>query len=430
MVARRAAPRASSIEIAARSRARARASLADAPRETDGGAVTARRAPRAIARCRRAWRRHDVVARGDVTRHSSPLRRVRGLTRAPTRMATSTTMRGSSARGVGARGGARATRGKILRRATSSASDARASDSSTTTRRYGVEERYWTWEGHRIRYTTSGASGPAMVLVHGFGGNCDHWRRNVNELGETRRVFAIDLLGYGYSDKPNPMAEGLRQNEIYCFETWGRQIGDFIDEVVGEPAFVACNSVGGVAGLQVAVDAPEKVRGLALINISLRGLHVTKQPAIIRPFVKAFQQTLRETALGKSFFASVAKPRTVRNILKEAYGDSAQVTDELVEAILTPGLRDGAAEVFLDFISYSGGPLPEELLPKCKVPVRMLWGDKDPWENIDQGRKLYASYADKFIPLPGVGHCPQDEAPALVNKLLNEFVDEYAPSSG
>lgn len=68
MVARRAAPRASSIEIAARSRARARASLADAPRETDGGAVTARRAPRAIARCRRAWRRHDVVARGDVTR--------------------------------------------------------------------------------------------------------------------------------------------------------------------------------------------------------------------------------------------------------------------------------------------------------------------------------------------------------------------------
>jgi len=269
-----------------------------------------------------------------------------------------------------------------------------------------------------------------MVLVHGFGGNCDHWRRNVNELGETRRVFAIDLLGYGYSDKPNPMAEGLGQNEIYCFETWGRQIGDFIDEVVGEPAFVACNSVGGVAGLQVAVDAPEKVRGLALINISLRGLHVTKQPAIIRPFVKAFQRTLRETALGKSFFASVAKPRTVRNILKEAYGDSSQVTDELVEAILTPGLRDGAAEVFLDFISYSGGPLPEELLPKCEVPVRMLWGDKDPWENIDQGRKLYASYADKFIPLPGVGHCPQDEAPALVNKLLNEFVDEYAPSRG
>jgi len=57
----------------------------------------------------------------------------------------------------------------------------------------------------------------------------------------------------------------------------------------------------------------------------------------------------------------------------------------------------------------------------------MFWGDKDPWENIDAGRKLYAQYADKFIPLNGVGHCPQDEAPELVNALLEEFMCEYAP---
>ena len=56
-------------------------------------------------------------------------------------------------------------------------------------------------------------------------------------------------------------------------------------------------------------------------------------------------------------------------------------------------------------------------------------GEKDPWESIDEGRKLYASYADKFIPLPGVGHCPQDEAPELVNALLNEFIDDYAATA-
>ena len=63
----------------------------------------------------------------------------------------------------------------------------------------------------------------------------------------------------------------------------------------------------------------------------------------------------------------------MKNILKEAYGDSSQVTDELVEAILTPGLRDGAAEVFLDFI-VAARSASEELLPKCEVPVRMFWG--------------------------------------------------------
>jgi len=314
--------------------------------------------------------------------------------------------------------------------AMTSSSAAAAGPSGAPRERYGVTEKYWTWRGHTIRYTCAGDSGEPVVLVHGFGGNADHWRRNVNALSARgRRVFAIDLLGYGYSDKPDPMRPELKQNEIYCFETWGAQICDFVDDVVGAPAFVACNSVGGVAGLQAAVDAPEKVRGIVLMNISLRGLHITKQPPFARPFVKALQRTLRETAIGKSFFGSVAKARTVKNILKEAYGDSSQVTDELVEAILTPGLRDGAAEVFLDFISYSGGPLPEELLPKCTVPVRMFWGDKDPWENIDEGRKLYASYADKFIPLPGVGHCPQDEAPELVNALLNEFIDDYAAAA-
>ena len=266
-----------------------------------------------------------------------------------------------------------------------------------------------------------------MVCVHGFGGNADHWRRNVNALGATRPTYAIDLLGYGYSDKPNPM--NVEQNSIYNFENWAEQLEDFMDEVVGGPAFLACNSVGGVAGLATAVNAPEKVRGVVLMNISLRGLHITKQPAFMRPFVSALQRTLRETSIGRQFFGTVAKADTVKKILKEAYGDSEQVTDELVEAILTPGLRQGAAEVFLDFISYSGGPLPEDLLPKCAPPVRMFWGDKDPWENINEGRKLYAQYADKFIPLKGVGHCPQDEAPELVNALLEDFMREYSPAN-
>ena len=93
-----------------------------------------------------------------------------------------------------------------------------------------------------------------MVCVHGFGGNADHWMRNVNALGATRPTYAIDLLGYGYSDKPNPM--NVEQNSIYNFENWAEQLEDFMDEVVGGPAFLACNSVGGVAGLQTAVNAP------------------------------------------------------------------------------------------------------------------------------------------------------------------------------
>ncbi|URE26884.1 alpha/beta hydrolase fold [Musa troglodytarum] len=91
------------------------------------------------------------------------------------------------------------------------------------------------------------------------------------------------------------------------------------------------------------------------------------------------------------------------------------VTDELVQIILQPGLEPGAADVFLEFICYSGGPLPEELLPKVKCPVLVAWGDKDPWEPVELG-KLYAEFGvvEDFVILPDVGHCPQDEAPDLV----------------
>jgi hypothetical protein len=57
----------------------------------------------------------------------------------------------------------------------------------------------------------------------------------------------------------------------------------------------------------------------------------------------------------------------VKNILRQCYGDKSAVTDELVSDILTPGLQPGAAAVFLDFVSYSSGPLPEDLLPRVRT---------------------------------------------------------------
>lgn len=65
-------------------------------------------------------------------------------------------------------------------------------------------------------------------------------------------------------------------------------------------------------------------------------------------------------------------------------------------------MQPGAAEVFLDFVSYSGGPLPEELLPQVTCPVSILWGEADPWEPIEKGR-AYGEFdcVEEFIPLPG-----------------------------
>ncbi|KAL2456942.1 alpha/beta-hydrolase superfamily protein [Forsythia ovata] len=293
---------------------------------------------------------------------------------------------------------------------------------------FEVKTSIWNWRGYSIRYQYCGSSGPALVLVHGFGANSDHWRKNIAVLAEGHRVYSIDLIGYGYSDKPNPRELGL--NSLYTFETWASQLNDFCTDVVKDQAFIICNSIGGLVGLQAAVMKPEICRGIILLNISLRMLHIKKQPWYGRPLIKSFQSLLRNTALGKFFFRAVATPESVRNILCQCYYDTSQVTDELVDAILRPGLEPGAAEVFLEFICYSGGPLPEELLPQVKCPVLVAWGDKDPWEPLELGR-AYAEFesVEDFIVLPNVGHCPQDEAPHLVNPLVMSFVARHATRS-
>ncbi|KAM2046703.1 hypothetical protein EV2_005676 [Malus domestica] len=288
-----------------------------------------------------------------------------------------------------------------------------------------VQSSIWNWRGYSIRYQHAGNSGPALVLIHGFGANSDHWRKNLPVLSKSHRVYSIDLIGYGYSDKPNPRQFG--ETLFYTFETWASQLNDFCTDVVKGEAFFICNSIGGLVGLQAAVMEPQLCKGIMLLNISLRMLHITKQPWYGRPLIKSFQNLLRNTAVGKYFFKTVATPQSVRNILSQCYHDTSQVTEELVQKILLPGLEPGAVDVFLEFICYSGGPLPEELLPQLKCPVLIGWGDKDPWEPIELGRE-YGKFdsVEDFVVLPNVGHCPQDEAPDLVNPLIESFVARHA----
>ncbi|XP_044479310.1 uncharacterized hydrolase YugF [Mangifera indica] len=288
-----------------------------------------------------------------------------------------------------------------------------------------VKSCMWNWRGFSIRYQCSGSSGPALVLVHGFGANSDHWRKNIPVLAKSHRVYSIDLIGYGYSDKPNP--RDFDDKPFYTFETWGSQLNEFCKDVVKDQAFFICNSIGGLVGLQAAVTEPQICKGMILLNISLRMLHIKKQPWFGRPLIRSFQNLLRNTPVGKLFFKSIATPNSVRSILSQCYHDTSQVTEELVQKILQPGLEPGAADVFLEFICYSGGPLPDELLPQVKCPVLIAWGDKDPWEPIELGR-AYGNFntVEDFIVLPDVGHCPQDEAPQLVNPLVESFVARHA----
>jgi pimeloyl-ACP methyl ester carboxylesterase len=298
---------------------------------------------------------------------------------------------------------------------------------TVATHPWTIAPQTWNWRGHSINYCHQGDSGPAVLLIHGFGASIGHWRKNIPVLAEVSRCYAIDLIGFGASAKPTP-----GQEIDYTFATWGGQILDFCREVIGEPTLLIANSIGCIVAMQAAVDGPDLVRGIAMLDCSLRLLHDRKQatqPWFKRLGTPLIQQILQNKAIGNFFFNQLARPATVRKILLQAYGHPESVTDELVDILMKPAADPGAADVFLAFTAYSQGPLPEDLLPLLTCPTIILWGEADPWEPIDLGRK-FANYPaiQEFIPLPGVGHCPQDDAPELVNPILQHWIS--ATNSG
>ena len=279
----------------------------------------------------------------------------------------------------------------------------------------------WIWRGYEISYLSEGNTGTPVLLIHGFGASVGHWRKNIPVLATSCRCYAIDLIGFGASAKPTP-----GQDIDYTFETWGKQVADFCREVIGSPTILVGNSIGCIVALQAAVTDPELVKSVALLNCSLRLLHDRKRASM--PFYRQWgtpilQRILGVKAIGRLFFKQLAQPQVVRKILLQAYHRSAAVTDELIEILMAPAADSGAADVFLTFTAYSWGPLPEDLLPQLTCPAIAIWGAADPWEPIDLGRELMnVSTVREFVELPNVGHCPQDEAPELVNPILQKWI--------
>lgn len=89
-----------------------------------------------------------------------------------------------------------------------------------------------------FQYTVAGYEGPAVLLVHGFGAFLEHYRDNIHSIADGgNRVWAITLLGFGKSEKPNV---------FYSELMWAELLRDFIIQVVGEPVHLVGNSIGGM----------------------------------------------------------------------------------------------------------------------------------------------------------------------------------------
>lgn len=277
---------------------------------------------------------------------------------------------------------------------------------------------YWQWKGNSIYYVSAGETNldkPALLLVHGFGASTDHWRKNIEELQEQFQVWAIDLLGFGRSAKPN---------QEYSGNLWRAQLHDFITEVIGRPTILAGNSLGGYASLCVAANHPESTAGLILLNsagpFSDTAEVTKKKPNYLGKLVRSL---LLQPWASFLLFQYVRRKSIIRKTLNQVYFDKTAVTDRLVEEIYRPSCDRGAAEVFNAVFKTSQGEKVDVMLEAMQCPLLILWGEKDPWINAkDRGQKFREHYPQLTEYYLKAGHCPHDEIPEEVNNLITNWV--------
>ena len=104
----------------------------------------------------------------------------------------------------------------------------------------------WYWRDHNIGWSVIGDcdTNEAVLLIHGFGANTNHWRYNQPALAELLPTYAIDLLGFGRSDQPRAGLKGepITANAVhYGFDLWGQQVADFCCEAIDRPVRLVGN---------------------------------------------------------------------------------------------------------------------------------------------------------------------------------------------
>ncbi len=279
---------------------------------------------------------------------------------------------------------------------------------------------YWQWQEQSIYYVQAGQRHPQrspLLFIHGFGASTDHWRKNIAELSNDFEVWAIDLLGFGRSAKPDWQYSG---------NLWRDQLDAFITEVIGQPVVLAGNSLGGYAALCVASQRPASAVGLVLLNSA--GPFSEPQPiSEPPPWKKALSLTVKtlfqQDWASFLLFQYLRKRSVIRKTLQKVYLDQTAVTDQLVEEIYQPSCDRGAAKVFASVFRTPQGEKIDTLLSQLSCPLLMLWGEADPWmkcqERSAKFRQYYPSLTEHFLQ---AGHCPHDEVPEQVNKLIREWV--------
>jgi len=284
-------------------------------------------------------------------------------------------------------------------------------------------QRDWVWRGWQTRYTYirpphNYAKTTPLILLHGFGASIGHWRHNLEVLGKSHTVYALDMIGFGASEKAATN---------YNVELWVEQVYDFWKTFIRQPVVLVGNSIGSLISLVAAANHPDMVQGIVMMSLPDPNLEQEMIPTALQPLVSGIKSIFTSRLILKPLFYFVRRPSVLRPWASLAYANPEAITDELIDILAGPPQDRGSARAFRALFKATTGvnfsPSVKKILPNLTIPMLLIWGKKDRFVP-PQLANQFVGYNEKLqlLYLEDVGHCPQDEAPEQVNQAILDWI--------
>lgn len=264
------------------------------------------------------------------------------------------------------------------------------------------DSRFIQVHDHTIHFIKKGEGAP-LILVHGFGGSIYTWRKLIPLLSQYYTVYALDLPGFGLSDKP--------PDGDYHLQAQADVVLGFCKALQIPAATLIGHSMGGVVVSYAAVKEPELVKNIVLIE---PGFYHGSAPAFLRYLFFPLQRVM-----AKSFYTKNGRLRS----LMGSYYNKSIVTDEVLEAYLLAAKTPHAIDALANMMLNAGDESYEGLSTSITSPTLLVWSKNNKNNPLQDGERLQREIkGSRLVIVDQSGHYVQEEKPEELATFIKEYV--------
>ncbi len=264
-------------------------------------------------------------------------------------------------------------------------------------------------DGARVHYQEFGeASAPTIVLIHGYTASVYVWKTAAPLLAAAGfHVLAVDLIGFGYSEKPTWFD--------YSIQSQARMVSRFMHRLGIGRATVVGSSYGGAVALNLTLDYPESVEKLVLVD-SVCNDEPKDHPILRLASLPAIGEVITPFLVDSKTFLRFRMHGTL------AKANHHMITNDRIESIRRPLFAaDAHHSVLATSRNWHAGHLEHDA-HLINQPTLIIWGEEDTVIPITNGYKLHEEILNsRFVVLKDCGHVPQEEKSDLFAELVAEF---------